>query len=96
MPIGSKGYKDTLKALNEVTDIGKELQKNGVRFKQGGELPKFQDGGGFDIPKNGKKAKARNAQRAKARPQCKRRAKWQKSPEHPSQDGDGGVTFAWR
>ena len=57
MPTGSKGYKDTLKALNEVTDIGKELQKIGVRFKQGGELPKFQDGGGFDIPGNGKKAK---------------------------------------
>lgn len=57
MPTGSKGYKDTLKALNEVTDIGKELQKIGVKFKQGGELPKFQDGGGFDIPRNGKKAK---------------------------------------
>lgn len=57
MPTGSKGYKDTLKALNEVTDIGKELQKIGVRFKQGGELPKFQDGGGFDIPRNSKKAK---------------------------------------
>lgn len=57
MPTGSKGYKDTIEALNEVTDIGKDLQKLGYRFKQGGELPKFQDGGGFDIPGNGKKAK---------------------------------------
>ncbi len=30
---------------------------NYLAFKQGGELPKFQDGGGFDIPENGKKAK---------------------------------------
>lgn len=30
---------------------------NYLAFKQGGELPKFQDGGGFDIPGNGKKAK---------------------------------------
>lgn len=30
---------------------------NYLAFKQGGGLPKFQDGGGFDIPGNGKKAK---------------------------------------
>lgn len=40
-----------------IQTIAQFLRSKGFKFKQGGELPKFQDGGGFDIPGNGKKAK---------------------------------------
>ena len=55
---GTPDYIQTTDLLNGGSwEIAQFLRSKGFKFKQGGELPKFQDGGGFDIPGNGKKAK---------------------------------------
>ena len=55
---GTPDYIQTTDLLNGGSwEIAQFLRSKGFKFKQGGELPKFQDGGGFDIPGNGKKVK---------------------------------------